>query len=84
MRVMDIRGLGAGFGLLLIAPTLVALAACSSAPHGSGIELQQGQYTQLGGVPKSAQPTASDLAEMQAAETGALNEPALVEFYADN
>ncbi len=70
--------------LLAASLALVALAACSSTSQDSPLQLNQGQYTPLGGVTKSAQPTASDLADMQAAESGALNEPALVEFYADN
>ncbi len=67
---------------VLLAP--VAIAACSSAPQASPLQLNQGRYTPLGGVAKSTQPTASDLADMQAAETGTLNQPALIEFYADN
>jgi hypothetical protein len=62
----------------------LALAACSPGMQGSPTQLEPGRYTALGGVRKSEQPTASDLADMQAAENGTLNEPALVEFYADN
>ncbi len=70
--------------LWVLSLALAALAACSPPAPGSATQLEPGTYTPLGGVQKSAQPTSSDLADVQAAEKGALNEPALVEFYADN
>ena len=60
-----------------------ALAACGGVQATPTPLLTGSNYTPLGGVQKSAQPTASDFADLQAAENGALGEPALVEFYAD-
>ncbi len=71
---------------ILMTLSLLLLAACSAnqpASSGSPLALQPGNYTRLGGVQKNNQPTASDLADLQAAESGSLNQPALVEFYAD-
>ncbi len=48
------------------------------------ITLGDGRYTPLGGVQKNDNPTASDFTDMQAAESGSLQQPAFVEFYADN
>jgi hypothetical protein len=62
---------------------LVALTACSGTPTPGSINLQPGRFTPLGGVQKNSQPTASDVADLQAAENGTLNQPSLVEFYAD-
>lgn len=81
MRFSNFRD-AVSVSILLIA--LPSLAACSPTPQGSPNQLEPGRYTALGGVRKSTQPTASDLADMQAAENGSLNQPALVEFYADN
>ncbi len=71
--------------MLVAASAFVTLAACASAPPTvSTIPLNDGRFTPLGGVPKSNNPTASDFADLQAAESGTLNVPAFVEFYADN
>lgn len=62
----------------------VFLSACASAtPTPASIQLNAGAYTPLGGVQKNAQPTASDFADLQAAEDGSLHLPVFVEFYAD-
>jgi hypothetical protein len=63
---------------------LFMLVACSApAPTTAPIDLSAGKYTVLGGNPKPAQPTPSDIADLQAAQNGALQQPALVEFYSD-
>ncbi len=65
---------------------LVALAlftGCAAATPTSAGSLNPGDYTPLGGVQKNNMPTASDYASLQAAQSGTLNQPALVEFYAD-
>ncbi len=65
---------------------LLALAACNGGATptaANSLSLEQGHYTPLGGVQKNANPTASDLADLQAAENGTLGQPVLVEFYAD-
>ncbi len=70
-------------GLFVIAS--IALAACSSGPGqptATGL-LSSGNYTPLGGVQKNDHPTASDFADLQAAENGTLGRPVFVEFYAD-
>jgi hypothetical protein len=59
------------------------LVACTAAPTPAPIQLNGGNYTPLGGAPKNSQPTASDIADLKAAEDGTLGMPALVEFYAD-
>ncbi len=64
--------------------SLLGLIACSASATPGPIQLTGGQYTPLGGVPKNNQPTASDIADLTAAQNGALQRPALVEFYADN
>ncbi len=61
----------------------LSLFACTASPTAAPIHLQPGQFTALGGVQKNSQPTASDFADLQSAENGTLNQPALVEFYAD-
>ena len=62
----------------------VLLVACNSAtPTPASVQLNPGAFTPLGGVQKNDQPTASDFADLQAAESGALHLPAFVEFYAD-
>lgn len=62
----------------------IALAACNApAPTVAPITLSGGNFTALGVNPKSQQPTPSDLADLLAAETGTLQQPALVEFYGD-
>jgi hypothetical protein len=66
--------------LVLIA---LALAACGGSSAAPTVTLKAGNYTPLGGVQKSDQPTPSELADLQAAEQGTLGQPALVEFYAD-
>ncbi|MGB8647315.1 MAG: hypothetical protein WCF84_18910 [Anaerolineae bacterium] len=69
--------------------TLIALIAlfvqsgCNPSAPASPAALSPGNYTPLGGVQKNNQPTTSDYADLQAAESGTLNQPALVEFYAD-
>jgi hypothetical protein len=68
------------FALLIAAGALGACGAVQATPTPL---LTGSNYTPLGGVQKSEQPTASDLAGLQAAENGALGEPALVEFFAD-
>jgi hypothetical protein len=64
---------------------LLALSACSaaSAPTAAPITLNPGNYSALGANPKPAQPTKSDLADLQAAQNGTLQQPAMVEFYSD-
>ncbi len=76
---MKIRWLG-------IFAVCIFLAACSSATPTqtpSSIQLNAGAYTPLGGVQKNDNPTTSDFADLQAAESGALHLSAFVEFYAD-
>jgi hypothetical protein len=75
---------------LTLAWTLGACSASASptpqaSPSGAvlPIALNPGNYTALGVNPKSAQPTPSDLADLQAAESGTLKLAALVEFYGD-
>ena len=63
--------------------SVLALGACSAAPTAVPITLNPGNFTALGVNPKSAQPTPSDLADLQAAEAGTLQQPAFVEFYGD-
>ncbi len=62
---------------------LVWLTGCATATPNSPTLLNPGNYTPLGGVQKNNQPTTSDYASLQAAESGTLNQPAFVEFYAD-
>jgi len=66
----------------VFAIVLVMLAACAS-PTPAPIALAPGNFTALGVNPKSAAPTPSDLVDLAAAEQGALQLPALVEFYGD-
>ena len=75
----------ARFLLSLIAGAVcvLALAACSAAPTAAPITLNPGNFTALGVNPKSAQPTSSDMAALQAAEAGSLQQPSFVEFYGD-
>ncbi|MBI5034301.1 MAG: hypothetical protein HZB51_27585 [Chloroflexi bacterium] len=62
----------------------VFLVACASAtPTPASIQLNDGAFTPLGGVQKNDKPTASDLADLQAAESGTLRRPVFIEFYAD-
>lgn len=75
--IMVLRWVWQGFALLAL------FTACSANPTPGPISLNGGNYTPLGGVQKNNQPTASDIADLQAAESGALGMPALVEFYAD-
>ena len=68
----------------LIVFGVLALGACrASSSAAPTVTLNAGNYTPLGGVQKNAQPTPSELADLQAAENGTLGQPALVEFYAD-
>ncbi len=67
----------------LAALALVALAACNATPTVVPITLKGGNYSALGANPKPAQPTASDIADLQAAQNGTLQQPAMVEFYSD-
>ncbi len=69
--------------LVALLMPVIALAACGSAQTPGAVSLSSGNYTPLGGVQKNNQPTASDIADLQAAENGKLGVPALVEFYAD-
>jgi hypothetical protein len=69
----------AGVTLLLS----ITLGACAGPAPAAPIHLSGGQFTPLGGVQKNDRPTPSDIADLQAAETGRLNLPAFVEFYAD-
>ncbi len=74
--------------LLVVALTMVGCgggtAPSSTSDSGPAAVLTQGgNYTPLGGVQKNNQPTASDFADLQAAESGTLGQPVLVEFYAD-
>jgi hypothetical protein len=64
---------------------LFALSACSaaSAPTAVPITLSPSNYTALGVNPKPAQPTKSDIADLQAAQNGTLQQPVMVEFYSD-
>lgn len=62
---------------------LVGVSACA-APTAAPLNLAEGRFTPLGGVRVSDNPTQSDFADLQAAESGKLNLPAFVEFYADN
>ncbi len=72
-----------GWGIIIVVIAIAELAGCASAtPTSTGL-LNPGNYTPLGGVQKNNQPTTSDYASLQAAESGTLNQPALVEFYAD-
>ncbi len=68
---------------IVFAVALALLAGCATATPTSPALLNPGNYTPLGGVQKNNQPTASDYASLQAAESGTLNQPAFVEFYAD-
>ncbi|HEX9075400.1 MAG TPA: hypothetical protein VF932_06450 [Anaerolineae bacterium] len=72
---------------VIAALAILMLAACSSGQPASTTDsplaLQPGNFTRLGGVQKNYQPTASDFTDLQAAEAGTLDQPALVEFYAD-
>ncbi len=69
---------------IAILAVCVFLVACGSAtPTPVAVQLNAGAYTPLGGVQKNDQPTASDFADLQAAESGALHLPAFIEFYAD-
>jgi hypothetical protein len=67
------------------AATLFALllVACGGPAPVTPIPLTGGQFTPLGRVQKNNQPTSSDTADLQATESGRLQLPALVEFYAD-
>ena len=67
----------------LAALALVALAACNATPTVAPISLSAGKYSALGANPKPAQPTASDIADLQAAQNGTLQQPVMVEFYSD-
>ncbi len=78
---MNNRMTGSGFILAVVA--LMLLVGCATATPTSTALLNPGNYTPLGGVQKNNQPTTSDYASLQAAESGTLNQPALVEFYAD-
>jgi hypothetical protein len=69
--------------LVLAAVLLLALAACSATPTVAPITLNEGKYSALGANPKPAQPTASDLADLQSAQNGTLQQPAIIEFYSD-
>ncbi len=73
------RILGVAAGMIV----LLALVACGSSATSEQVLTNGGNYTPLGGVQKNDHPTASDFADLQAAENGALGQPALVEFYAD-
>ncbi len=70
-------------GIIAAAVVLVWLTGCASATPTPNALLNPGNYTPLGGVQKNNQPTTSDYASLQAAESGTLNQPALIEFYAD-
>jgi hypothetical protein len=70
-------------GVWLIVSMMLALGACSGSSQPSPVLTTGGNYTALGGAPKNDHPTASDFADLQAAENGTLGQPALVEFYAD-
>lgn len=71
-------------GIAVIAAIhLFLLAACNAAPTAAPITLNPGNFTALGVNPKSDHPTPSDIADLQAAEAGALQQPAFVEFYGD-
>ncbi len=70
-------------GIILVVVALVLLTGCATATPTSSALLNPGNYTPLGGVQKNSQPTTSDYASLHAAESGALNQPAFVEFYAD-
>ncbi len=69
--------------IILAGVALAQLAGCASATSTPQGLLNPGNYTPLGGVQKNNQPTTSDYAALEAAQSGALNQPALVEFYAD-
>ncbi len=80
------------YTILILVIVSLAVVACgggtaaSSTPSGgvpAAVLTQGGNYTPLGGVQKNNQPTASDFADLQAAEHGTLGQPVLVEFYAD-
>ena len=64
---------------------LIALSACSAAaaPTAAPINLSASNYSALGANPKPAQPTKSDIAELQAAQNGTLQQPVMVDFYSD-
>jgi hypothetical protein len=68
--------------LCLLLAFVVVLGACAS-PTPAPITLAPGNFTALGVNPKSDAPTPSNIADLQAAETGTLQLPALVEFYGD-
>ena len=71
--------------IVIAASAILALTACTSAPPPlTTIPLGGGRQTRLGLPAKSANLTASEFAELQAAETGKLTTPASVEFFADN
>ncbi len=69
--------------LLILFGTVVSLIAGCASSTPSPLSLSPGNYTPLGGVQKNNQPTPSDLTDLQAAETGTLKQPVVVEFYAD-
>ena len=76
-------------GFFVGVTALSVMAACASAPSdgpapGATIALSDGRYTPLGRVRVSDNPTASNFADLQAAEGGKTGLPAFVEFYADN
>lgn len=72
------------FQLLALAiVALIASVGCSASPTVAPISLNEGKYSAIGANPKPAQPTASNLVDMQAAQNGTLQQPALVEFYSD-
>jgi hypothetical protein len=78
------RGVVTRLAISLIVLVSIALAACgTSSSAAPTVALKAGNYTPLGGVQKNDQPTPSELADLQAAESGTLGQPALVEFYAD-
>ncbi len=72
-----------GWRMIAAVVALVLLAGCASATSTPPGLLSPGNYTRLGGVQKNNQPTASDYTALEAAQNGTLNQPALVEFYAD-
>jgi hypothetical protein len=72
----------AAIALLMLAA--LALGACrASTSTAPTVALSAGNYTPLGGVQKSNQPTPGELADLEGAENGTPGQPALVEFYAD-
>ncbi len=70
-------------GLLVIASIVLAACSASQPTTAASGALSGGSYTPLGGVQKNDHPTASDFADLQAAENGTLGRPVFVEFYAD-